>query len=65
MRVEGDDNSVSLLWVHSVSCSRNRKVIRPFEGSALFGEANTKLASVSVKDFFSSQMTMGANVAIL
>lgn len=64
MRVEGDDNVVSWLWVHSASHSRNRKVIGSFEGSALFEEANPKLVSVSVKDFFSSQTTVGANVAI-
>ena len=63
MKVVGDDYSVSLPWVHLVSHSRNRKLIWPFECLALLEEANAKFASVSVKYFFSSQMTMGANVA--
>lgn len=63
MKVVGDDHSVSLPWVHLVSHSRNRKLIWPFECVALLEEANAKCASVSAKDFFSSQMTVGANVA--
>lgn len=32
---------------------------------ALFEEASTQLATVSVKDFFSSQMTVQANAATI
>lgn len=63
MEVVGDDYAVSLPWVPLVSHSRNRKLTWPFECVAVLEEANAKCASVSVKDFFPSQMTVGANVA--
>lgn len=58
------DGFVSLPWVRWFPI-QDGKLTLPFECLALSEEANTELASVSVKDFLSSQMTMGANVATI
>lgn len=61
----GNDHFVSLLWVHLVFYSRNRILTWPVECLALLKGVNARLVSISAKDFFSSQMTMRANVAAI